>query len=445
MEQIVDFPYFRIEFTSNGSVFKPEQRDDILNNVPAGTTDIIVASHGWNNDMNEAHVLYTNLFSQVAHELPTSPARGRKIAVVGVFWPSKKFAEEDLISGGGASASGTGDEKLQRRLDNLAAALGPDAAADVAKAKSAAARINDAAAQTEYIEALRRALDKEVGKPDASERQEDAADLFFAESPEDIFDALKVPPGILPPASKPSGMGGATSVVPSGIAGGTGGAGGGVGIGSFFRGVRDRALDIANYTTYYVMKKRAGTVGKEGVAPLLKAIRAEYPSARVHLVGHSFGARVVTAATDAQEAGSITSLTLLQAAYSHNALGDNKKGLVGFFRGVITGKKVKGPIIISHTQNDRAVGLGYPLASRLARENNKALGDRNDPYGGLGRNGALFADASEEFKLTQDATAFTFKGGKIYNLNADAVITNHGDVEGRPVARALLFAMAVEG
>ena len=444
MEQIAIFPYFPIEFTKDGKVFKPEQRDDILNNVPAGTTDIVVASHGWNNDINDAQSLYENLFTEIANELSKSPAKGRKIAVVGVFWPSKKFAEEDLVAGGGASAGGTDDVKLQRRLDNLAATLGADAAAEVAKAKAAAAQINNADSQSAFVEALRRALDHEVGKPDPSERQDDAADLFFTETPADIFDALKVPPGILQAPPKPAGTGGAMSVgsVPSALGGGIGG---GAGIGSFFRGIRDRALDIANFTTYYVMKKRAGIVGKEGVGPLVAQIRTRY-SARVHLVGHSFGGRVVTAATDAQQgAGAISSLSLLQTAYSHNALGDNNKGLVGFFRGVITGKKVKGPIIISHTVNDRAVGIAYPIASRLARDNSKALGDRNDPFGGLGRNGALFADASEEFKLTKDVAGFAFKSGKIYNLNADDVIMNHGDVERPAVARAILFAVATEG
>jgi pimeloyl-ACP methyl ester carboxylesterase len=444
MEQIAGFPYFRIEFTKDGKVFKPEQRDDILENVPAGTTDIVVASHGWNNDINDAQTMYKALFAQIANELSTSPAKNRKIAVVGVFWPSKKFAEEDLVPGGGASAGGTDDVKLQRRLDNLAATLGPGAAAEVAKAKVAAAQLNNNASQAAYVEALRRALVMEVGKPGPSERQDDAADLFFSETPEAIFDALKVPPGILPAAPKPAGTGGATGVgsVPSGLGGGTGG---GAGIGSFFRGVRDRALDIANFTTYYLMKKRAGVVGTAGLGPLVAQIRKKYP-ARIHLVGHSFGGRVVTAATDAQQdAGAISSLTLLQTAYSHNALGDDEKGLVGFFRGVVTGKKVKGPIVISHTINDRAVGIAYPIASRLARDNSKALGDRNDPYGGLGRNGALFAKASEEFRLTKDVVGFAFKSGKIYNLNADDVIKNHGDVERPAVARALLCAMATEG
>jgi len=85
------------------------------------------------------------------------------------------------------------------------------------------------------------------------------------------------------------------------------------------------------------------------------------------------------------------SVSLLQAAFSHNGLsggfGDGGKDK-GFFRAIIDHKRVSGPIIITHTKNDRAVGIAYPLASRIAGQNAAALGDQNDPYGGMGRNGA---------------------------------------------------------
>ncbi len=54
----------------------------------------------------------------------------------------------------------------------------------------------------------------------------------------------------------------------------------------------------------------------------------------------------------------------------------------------MTGAKVNGPILITHTKNDKAVGIAYPLASRINGVKTAALGDENDPYGGIGRNGA---------------------------------------------------------
>ncbi len=51
-------------------------------------------------------------------------------------------------------------------------------------------------------------------------------------------------------------------------------------------------------------------------------------------------------------------------------------------------QRVKGPILVTHTKNDKAVGVAYPLASRISGDKTAAFGDENDKFGGLGRNGA---------------------------------------------------------
>ena len=53
-------------------------------------------------------------------------------------------------------------------------------------------------------------------------------------------------------------------------------------------------MNVLNFTTYFEMKARAGTVGKNGVAPLIDRLAPQVQ--RIHLIGHSFGGRVVTAA-----------------------------------------------------------------------------------------------------------------------------------------------------
>lgn len=111
---------------------------------------------------------------------------------------------------------------------------------------------------------------------------------------------------------------------------------------------------------------------------------------RVHLVGHSFGGRLVTAAAHLLPAKTpAVSLTLLQSAYSHNGLGEKFDGSYdGAFRELVSDKRISGPILITHTKNDYAVGIAYPLASGISRDQAAAFGDENDPYGGMGRNGA---------------------------------------------------------
>ena len=61
---------------------------------------------------------------------------------------------------------------------------------------------------------------------------------------------------------------------------------------------------------------------------------------------------------------------------------------------------------MTHTKNDKAVGVAYPLASRIAGDKTAAFGDENDKFGGLGRNGAQQMGKDEVVKGDLlDATA----------------------------------------
>ena len=166
--------------------------------------------------------------------------------------------------------------------------------------------------------------------------------------------------------------------------------GGAAGIGSFLDSFKTAALNILNYTTYYEMKTRAGKVGNNGAAPLIDNLAAKVD--RIHLIGHSFGGRLVTAAAKESTTNKLASLTLLQAAFSHNGF---SKILKGFFRSVVEAKRVSGPILITNTKNDKAVGLAYPIASRINNDTTMAIGDENDKFGGIGRNGAQKMESGE--------------------------------------------------
>jgi hypothetical protein len=87
-----------------------------------------------------------------------------------------------------------------------------------------------------------------------------------------------------------------------------------------------------------------------------------------------------------------------------------------------------------------AVGVDYPIACRLAGQNATALGDQNDPYGGLGRNGAIHLKASEkgsETMLREATGVYAFDKAKANNLLADRYIHDHGDVKNLEVANAV--------
>ena len=130
-------------------------------------------------------------------------------------------------------------------------------------------------------------------------------------------------------------------------------------------------------------------------------------------------------------------MMLLQAAFSHNGLAEKFDGTHdGAFRTVLQDRRISGPLLITHTKRDSAVGIAYPLASRIARQAAAALGDEGDPYGGIGRNGAQRTPEAV-FKTLGDLDAeYGFEPNKVYNLKADRFISGHSDVKGHQVAYA---------
>lgn len=199
-------------------------------------------------------------------------------------------------------------------------------------------------------------------------------------------------------------------------------------------------------TSYYLMKERAGKLGAGGLAPLVRAVKQFAPRTAVHFAGHSFGARLVTAAAMAlgRREGEpwVESMLLLQAAFSQFAFSPQ-----GLYRAVVAERMVRGPIAVTHTIHDKAVGTAYPVASMLKRQNASGLGGPNDPYGALGANGArgLTAEECIHLNLGDLASLERFRGYAVINLNADREILGHSDIFKPQVAGTLrvLAAMPV--
>jgi hypothetical protein len=438
-----------VEFEKGGRVHDEQQVAALLAGLD-GVTDLLVISHGWNNDTAEARALYDELLGNVDKLLdkrtapqlaPLAALAGRTFAACQVFWPSKKFTDKELIPGGGAAsakARTAGDAALKIVLGRLAEdpqrldgkGVEPTRKKLVDTAIKLIGKLDkDERARAEFVGILRTLLEVKHASPD------DASDAFFHEKPEALFKRF----GKQVAAPGGPGGGGATSA----------NAGGAAGILDVFESARDAARRLANFATYFQMKGRAGDVGSVGVAPMIKRVRARFPAIKVHLVGHSFGGRLVIAAANALDdnTGSV-SVSLLQAAFSHNGLSqDFLNGEPGFFRDVIAKKRASGPIIITHTKNDTAVGIAYPLASRLAGQkaaSAAALGDANDPFGGMGRNGAQRTKevAKTDIQLANAGHKYGFATGSVYNLLADEFIADHSDVRKSQVAYAILCAAA---
>jgi hypothetical protein len=229
------------------------------------------------------------------------------------------------------------------------------------------------------------------------------------------------------------------------------GLGGAASFRDLLGGIKSGFLHLLNYATYYLMKARAGDVGVKGVAPLILKLRGSRQDLRIHMIGHSFGCRLVAAAVNAlseQEQFRPDTVMLLQGAFSHNGFALEGQVERGAFRDVIDKKKVRGPIVITHTRNDQAVGTAYPIASRINGVVAAALGDENDIYGGMGSNGAQTKDTTPERlmgTLLPVGQSYPFASGvkpsTPCNLKADEFIKGHSDIQKPEVAYALTVAM----
>ncbi len=438
MNNIAGIPYVAVRFDKDGSILNQAS-------VPAGTTDLIVISHGWNNSDADAEKLYRDLFTNfaaVAPELLTA----KKLAIIGVIWPSKQFTDvvnaavaEQAATGGGAafgSGSATADATIIAKLDLVAPMFGQAGAAKIAEAKAQIAKLeSDPAARDKFVETLRSLLD-----PGAA-NEEDNSKLFFKMSGSNMLEKLKMPTPLASTGGRSSGgaasLGGHSATKPPG---------GAAGLGDLFSGVKAGAVRFLNYLTYYEMKSRAGNVGHDGVAPLIDNLASQVQ--RIHLVGHSFGGRVVTAAAAASSTDKLQTMSLLQTAFSHNGF---SKSMNGFFRDVVDKGRVKGPIVVTYTPNDTAVGIAYPTASRLSGTVASAFGDKDDKFGGLGRNGAQKMEPGEVVEgvnqLLPVGGAYGLQPGRFHNLESSKFIVDstggdaHGFITGKEVAWAISRAM----
>ena len=300
----------------------------------------------------------------------------------------------------------------------------------------------DDSTKARAVDLVRKLLPKDAASTD------DASQRFFDTGAAALL--TKLTKKLNPPAI-PAGVG-AASLDPFST-GKVSGLGGAAGFRDVLGGIKSGFLHLLNYATYYMMKARAGDVGVKGVAPLIVELRGSRGDIRIHLIGHSFGCRVVASAVNAlpdDEKYRPDTVLLLQGAFSHNGFALKGEADRGAFRNVIEKKKVRGPIVITHTRNDKAVGVAYPIASRINGVTAAALGDANDIFGGLGSNGTQTKDTTPEGvagTLLPVGQPYPFANGVASstpcNLKADEFIKGHSDIQKPEVAYALTVAMAL--
>ena len=147
--------------------------------------------------------------------------------------------------------------------------------------------------------------------------------------------------------------------------------------------------------SYYEMKNRAGVIGRNGLGPMLGKLAAADHGIRIHLMGHSFGARLVAYSlsglpppatgahspvkTAVPDPGRVLALRVRDPV--PDVLVSGPGALSAFIH------NVNGPLLATFTAADRAVGWWYPAASMLAHQDAQAADDLTYQWGGMGHDG----------------------------------------------------------
>ncbi|MEU0987614.1 serine-threonine protein kinase [Streptomyces sp. NPDC005953] len=358
-------PYQDITFDKDGDV-NTAQRDRLLR---MDVTDLVLFAHGWNNSPSVAQRLYSSFFA------PFPALLGPKIRLGygGIVWPSMRFTDEpvpnfdpSLFAAPETVAhriAATDPTTLDGPSQTALNAVFPGHESTVARlAGLLTERPASREAFAEFGRLARELTEAPAGgletcfTTDLPQDEQGPPALYF----EDAFELCQLF-ALARDQKDPADI--ATLSVDS--------------LGEGFQKTWKGAKELLRQTTYYAMKRRAGAVGELGLGPLLGQLARTRPGIRVHLVGHSQGARLVSFALKGLPDGvrSVKSVTLLQGAFSHYAFAPSLPHAThnaGALRSME--QRIDGPLVACHSRHDSALGVIYPLASRLAGDDRHAIG-----------------------------------------------------------------------
>jgi hypothetical protein len=386
--QIAGLNYYELDFNADGTLGSDGGLPEAV--AAGGIRDVFVLSHGWNSGVDSARSMYQAMFTLLAGMIPDR--LGTSITV-GIIWPSLLFPDDDPATAPPVPSTG----------QQLAAALAPAFPQ-----------------QQQNVATLGQLLDQ---------RPQDSASL---EQFHTLASGLVTSPPLAPEDAGPQaaitadtaavfGNAAAMSKTPASSA---------QGIPNPFTSLWNGAEQVLRTMSYYEMKNRAGVIGRNGLGPMIGKLAAADPGIRVHLMGHSFGARLVSyslsglppAATGANSP--IRTLLLIQGAFSHYSFANpvpnflvSGPGALSAFAG-----NVNGPLLATFTAADRACGWWYPAASMLAHQDAESVDDLTAQWGAMGHDGYQQAPAGTTVTLAAQGTEYNFQPANFYLLDANAVI-----------------------
>jgi hypothetical protein len=409
-------PYFLLCVDESGAERREEDStllsERIMQAVGASdpkVTDVFVMSHGWKGDVEGAIDQYDRWIDAMA-DCTEDRARSRAVRpgftplLVGFHWPSLPFSDEEMGGNAFDTSAGAGEDAF---VDTWAGRIADTPAARAALRTLFAAALDNLEPErlSAPVVAAYQILDREAelgtggpaAAPEADRAGFDPQQLYL-----DSLDAEA----------------------------------------SFGEGSVGGLLAPLRQLSFWKMKKRARTCGETGGHRLIAAIRADgRDHLRIHLMGHSFGCIVVASmlcGADAARPLRVSSALLVQGALSLWSFAAQLPGderAAGWFRPVLAQGCVSGPLVITTSRFDRAVGSLYPLAAGAAGQvAYDASSTMEFPvYGALGAFGAQGAGVNAEARslsLGDSMSDQALVPQRVYNVNADAVIRSGGGLSG---------------
>jgi hypothetical protein len=386
--EIAGLSYYELDFNADGTLGSDGGLPQAVQ--AGGIQDVFVLSHGWNCGVDSARSTYNGMFTLLAGMIPDR--LGTSVAV-GIIWPSLLFPDDDPATAPPVPSTG----------QQLAAALAPAFPQ-----------------QQQNVATLGQLLDQ---------RPQDAASL---EQFHTLASGLVTSPTLAPEDAGPQaaitadtaavfGNAAAMSKTPASSA---------QGIPNPFTSLWNGAEQVLRTMSYYEMKNRAGVIGRNGLGPIMGQLAAANAGIRVHLMGHSFGARLVSfalsglppAATGANSP--VRSLLLIQGAFSHYSFANPVPNFLVSGPGALSAfiGNVNGPLLATFSAADRACGWWYPAASMLAHQDAESADDLATQWGAVGHDGYQQSPPGTTVTLAAQGTEYNFQPGSFYLLDANAVI-----------------------
>lgn len=401
------FPYYIVPFDKNGQCEAPLTRKHLLDNL-AGHTDIFFFSHGWNNDWEVASARYAHFidgYTRQRSALSLKVPDNYNPLLVGIFWPSQALAWFDNETGPRFAGS---IEDGRKQILEIAQLL-PEAQRETFLTLAQTPRLTPPQASKLaqlLADLLQNQQDDEGLQRSAPTAQDLLVSAILAAEPEpdyEQFGAARASPQTPP--------------TPAGVV-------------AALQSLDPRQL-IKPFTVWQ-MKDRAGKVGSTGVSRLLADLLKDNADIKVHLLGHSYGCKVVMAATAALPDGlpPVYSALLLQPAISQYAFAEKipDSPLQGGYRPNLA--RITRPVVATFSSNDSALSQAFHLALRRDQD----LGEQPSPAGSPSKYGALGGFGPQPVEVPPIAIKdpldpYDFgPGERVLGIQGSRTISSHGDI-----------------